>query len=104
MSPVTLTYPLWGVEGLTRTYGFTQESVQTFQVLPMGQVRLVTQVLEVEHKVLPAAQEQAPHWSTYLPPFGAEQVAPTVEEAAVQPPQGYDAVLQAQLSVVQSNT
>jgi hypothetical protein len=66
----------------------SQVSVQTFQVLPVGQTRLATQVLEDVQMVDPTGQEQAPHWSTYLPLVGAPQLAPMVDEAAVQPPQG----------------
>jgi hypothetical protein len=87
--------------GLTRTFGVLHELVQGSNVVPAGQERVVTQVLEVPHSVVPLGQAQAPQMLVYWPPAGVPQLAPTVELAAVQPPQGNAAVLQEQLAVEQ---
>lgn len=65
-----------------------QEFVQGSNVVPAGHDSVVTQVFEDEQSVVPEGHEQAPQTFVYLPFVGVEQVAPTVELAAVQPPHG----------------
>jgi hypothetical protein len=87
--------------GLTSTFGVLQEFVQGSNVVPAGQDIVVTQVLELPQSVVPLGQAQAPQTFVYWPPVGAVQPAPMVEVAAEQPPQGYAAVLQTQLTLEQ---
>ena len=102
MSPAMEMKPFWADVGLRSTFGVEQEFVQGSNVVPAGQDSVVTQVFDDPQSVLPEGQAHAPQMFVYVPPEGEEQLAPTEELAAVQPPQGYAAVLQEQLSVAQS--
>jgi hypothetical protein len=107
MSPFTWMKPDCTKPGLKSTFGVPQVSVQGSQVVPAGHERFATHVpgAGVGHNVVLAGQLTVPHWFAYVPPVGheglPEQDAPDVDDAAVQPPQGKEAVLQTQLSEAQ---
>lgn len=79
----------------------SQELVQGLKVVPAGHTKFATHVFDDEQSVVPEGHAHAPHTLVYWPPIGELQLPPTDDVAAVQPPQGYDAVLQTQLVVEQ---
>src|SRR5512135_2800527 len=102
MSPAMLMKPFWVKPGDSSTFGVPHVSEQGSQVVPAGQLLLAMQLFDDGQRVVPDGQAHVPHWFAYWPPVGDEQLAPVVDDAAVQPPHGHSDVLQTQPHALQS--